>query len=94
MTWITLSGLIVLTVVLILAIAFEAPLDKRATRVAILAALFLSLSLIFHSTAGVVTDDDVAVTLSVLSSIAAGLAWFFILVGLVRFAGAQRPGEE
>ena len=93
MTWITLSGLIVLTVVLILAITFEIPLDKRATRVAIVAALFLSLSLVCSGIVGVVTDRDVVTGLSILGSVAAGLSWFFILVGLVRFASAQRKED-
>lgn len=89
MVWVTLSGLIVLTVILALAITFSIVLDRLASRIAIVAALFLSLALVFSSITRIVDDEDVVVTLSVLAAVASGLAWFFILVGLIRFASIR-----
>lgn len=89
MMWISLSGLIVLTVILALAITFGIALDRLASRIAIVAALFLAMSLVFSNITDFVTDEDVILTFSIFSSVASGMAWFFILVGLVRFASVR-----
>jgi hypothetical protein len=86
MVWVTVGGFAVLIVVLILAITFNVRLDLTAARLAMVSALFLALALVFGNVVHVVDDPEVIVAMSVIGSIAAGLAWFFILVGLIRFA--------
>jgi hypothetical protein len=86
MVWITVGGFVVLIVVLVLAITFNVRLDQNSARLAMVSALFLALALIFESVVRVVSDPEVIVALSVIGASAAGLAWFFILIGLIRFA--------
>jgi hypothetical protein len=101
MTWILLGGLITLVVVLTLAVGLEVKLDNASAKAATVAAVFLSFSLVFSGISGsfdpaVTThgqferpDLEVVRVFSVLTALTAGLAWLFILIGLVRFAKAQ-----